>query len=306
MSADIPSAGHLLLPEATRRRLEGVQLAVRVARAGTIKGERRSTRRGTSLEFADYRHYVAGDDLRRMDWNIYARSEKPTIRLLEDEEDLAVHLVLDTSASMAWGAPDAPPPAAKMQFARRLFAALAYVALASNDRLLMTGASDRGLVHFGPARGRAQAVAMLRFVHDLQTGGITDLNRVLRELAMRTRRPGLAILISDMFSPTGYAEGLAALTGRGFETVFVHVLAPEEVTPPLGGDLRLVDVESGHTREVTIDGPMRAWYERRLAAWQGEMRAYLGRRQAHYVFCTTDEAPERVILRDLRRLGVVR
>src|SRR5262245_55849314 len=185
------TASHdVLLPEPIRRRFDALTLMAKNIRSGAMKGERRSVKRGTSIEFADYRNYVPGDDLRKLDWNVYARLERPVIKLLEDEEDLAVHLLLDISASMNW--PNAQesdaggnPEYNKLLFAQRLFAGLAYVALSTGDRLMMAALYERGTKYFGPARGRSQTVAMLRYAHELQAGGVTDLNSTLRDYAIR-------------------------------------------------------------------------------------------------------------------------
>jgi len=295
----------ILLPEPIRRRLDPLMLVANKVRVGAMKGDRRSVNRGTSIEFADYRNYVPGDDLRQMDWNIYARLEKPYIKLLEDEEDLSVNVILDTSASMNFPE-DGEPDHNKLLFAKRIFAGLGYISLTSNDRLLMSGLNDNGMALFGPVRGRGQAVAMLRYAQNLSSDGITDLNIMLKDVALRTSRPGLTVVISDMFSPTGYIEGLNALLGRGHEVVFVHVLSPEEVTPPLAGDLRLIDVETGQAQEVTIDATMRSIYTQRLEAWRDEIRLQCRRRGAHYFMLQTDEPWERLILSDMRRVGLIR
>ncbi|MFW5690961.1 MAG: DUF58 domain-containing protein [Chloroflexota bacterium] len=303
----MPTDSPLLLDNTIRRKLEPLALVARKVRAGAIKGERRSTRRGTSIEFADYRNYVAGDDLRRLDWNVYARTERPYIKLLEDEEDLAVHVLLDASTSMAWPeADDAPPEINKLLYARRLMAGLAYISLGTNDRVLLTALRGTETVTFGPARGRAQSVGMLRYAHGLTAAGVTDLNASLRDYALRARRPGLCFLISDMFSPSGYIDGINALLGKGFEVVVLHVLSPDEVTPPMAGDLRLVDVETGAAQEVSLDASMRDLYIRRVAAWRDEVRAVLAGRGVSYLPLVTDEPFERVLLYDLRRLGVVK
>lgn len=292
----------MLLDESTRRKLEQIMLVASKVRAGAMKGERRSIKRGTSVEFADYRNYAPGDDLRRLDWNLYARLERPYIKLLEDEEDLAVHILLDTSASMDWGEGDRN----KLLFGKRLLAGLAFASLTSNDRLLLSAINDHGMEYFGPARGRGHSVAMLRYVHDLKARGRTELNPVLKDYALRAGRPGLCIVISDMFSPSGYLDGVNALLGRGHEVVLVHLLAPEEVTPPLTGDLRLIDVETGQPQEVTVDAPLRDIYVRRVNAWRDGIRAECARRGVHYLPVVTDYAWEKVILFDLRRLGLVK
>ncbi len=295
-----------LFDETTRRKLEQLMLIASKVRSGAIKGDRRSVKRGTSIEFADYRNYTQGDDLRRLDWNLYARTERPYIKLFEDEEDLAVHLLLDTSLSMDFPRDVEDPDLHKFTYARRLMAGLATVSLTTNDRLQMTAVSAGEVQRFGPARGRAYSVRMFQYVGGLQPSGETDLNGALETYARRERRPGLVMIISDMFSPSGFMEGLNALSAKGHEVAVLHVLAPEEVEPPLAGDLRLVDAETGEAQEVTIDAGMRDIYIKRLAAWRDEIRKTCRKRNIHYLPLQTDIPWERVILQDLRRLGLVR
>ncbi len=295
-----------LLPENIRRRLEPLMLVARNVRVGAIKGDRRSIKRGTSIEFADYRNYAAGDDLRQLDWNIYARLERPYIKLLEDEEDLAVHLILDASASMDFPLED-PPDQHKLLYAKRILAGIAYISLTSNDRLTLTAVNDRGASSFGPVRGRAQGMAMLRFIADIAAEGITDLDQALGDYALRARPPGLTLIVSDMFSRDGqYLQGLNALLSRGHEVAFLHVLAPPEVQPPVAGDLSLVDVETAAQQEVTIDGPMLNVYQQRLTEWRASIRDDCLRRGAHYFPLETDTPWERLILSDMRRAGLLK
>jgi uncharacterized protein (DUF58 family) len=299
-------ADSVLFDEKTRRKLEQLMLNASTVRAGAIKGERRSTKRGSSIEFADYRNYAPGDDLRRLDWNIYARLDRPLTKLYEDEEDLAVHLILDTSASMNWGG-DTDSELHKFDYARRLIAGLGYVSLATNDRLVIAALSDSSrMQQFGPARGRGYGVRLLNFVNDLKPRGIVDLNTALRDYSLRITRPGLVLLVSDMFSPSGYMDGLNALLSKGSEVGIVHVLAPDEIEPPLGGDLRLIDVETGAAQEVSIDGSMRDLYVERVQAWRDGIRADCVKRGIHYLPVDTSYAWEKLILYDLRKLGVVK
>jgi len=313
----------VILDGALLRKLERVSLIARHVRAGQTVGERRSTKRGTSVEFADYRDYVPGDDLRRVDWNIYARLERPFVKLFEEEEDLAVHLLLDGSGSMDWGGngdrdtSDQRDGENKWLYARQLAASLGYVALTSGDRLTVASIqSPVSNLQFGPVRGRGHTLRLFEWLEGLQAVGTTDLNAGLRAYAVSGGRAGLVLLISDLFSPmhsegseaapAGYVEGLTALAARGHEVVVIHVLSPDEVEPPLGGDLRLLDVETGDHQEVTIDGGMRGLYSRRLAAWRAEIRATCRTRDVHYLPIETDAPFDRVVLYDLRRSGVVR
>jgi uncharacterized protein (DUF58 family) len=308
-----------LFDEAFLHKIDRLSLVVRKRRAGQLRGERRSTKRGTSVEFADYRDYTKGDDLRRVDWNIYARLERPFVKLFEEEEDLTVHLLLDASLSMDWPkrgtgeesvAKSARVQHNKWTYAQRTAAALGYIALGSGDRLtvapLQDDAGAEPAPRFGPARGRGQVLRLLWFLGEQKTTGETDLNRTLQEYAFAARRPGLAILITDLFSSGGYQEGLSTLLARGYEAILLHVLSPEEANPRLAGDLRLVDVESGHEQEVTVDAGMRALYRRRLAAWQDETNRWCGQRGVTYVPVVTDTPFDELILFHLRRQGLVR
>jgi uncharacterized protein (DUF58 family) len=293
----------MIFDEPTLRKLKRLTLLASQVRAGTMKGERRSTRRGASIEFADYRDYTPGDDLRRLDWNIYARLGRPFVKLFEDEEDLAVHVLVDASKSMDWGEGEAN----KFQYAARLAGALGAIALSKGD--LFSAAflqSGRQAAGFGPTRGQASLVRYLAFLEGLKPAGSTDLNSALRSYAHGARRPGLAILISDMFTPGGYTEGLTWLQSQGYEIVLVHILSPEEADPPLAGDLHLVDVETGATQEVSLDGGVRELYRRRLRAWQDEMRAFCARRSIRSLSFTTAVPWEKVILYDLRKTAVVK
>lgn len=294
-----------LFDETTRRKLEQLMLHAARVRAGAIKGERRSSKRGMSIEFADYRDYTPGDDLRRLDWNVYARLDRPLIKLFEDEEDLAVYLLLDASASMDWAAQDAPDTH-KFDFARRLIAGLGYISLTTNDRLTVAALTDNGVQQFGPARGRGYGVRLLTYINDLNAHGQVDLNAALKDYALKGTRAGLCLIVSDLFAPSGITDGLNALIGKGHEVAVIHVLSPDEITPPLTGDLRLIDSETGLAQEVTIDGGLRELYIQRVQAWQADLRAECRKRGAHYLSVSTDAAWEKVILYDLRRLGLVR
>lgn len=295
----------VLFEETIRRKLEPLSLVASSVRAGAMKGDRRSKKRGTSVEFADYRNYTAGDDLRRLDWNVFARHDKAVVKLLEDEEDLAVHIVIDTSASMDFPKPDSDSAAHnKLNYARRIAAGLGYIGLSENDRLTLSTLATGEV--FGPTRGRASLLRMFQFLHALEGQGTTDLNSMLANYAAKATRPGLFFLISDFFSENGFVNGLNQLIGRGHEVVIMHVLSPDEVNPAHTGDLRLIDSETGAAQEVSLDAGLVSLYRQRLEAWQSEIRSECTRRGAVYLAATTDSAWEHVILQGLRRAGVVR
>ena len=287
-----------LFDEATLRKLERLALLSRRAMAGQLQGERRSPKRGQSVEFADYRPYAAGDDFRRIDWNAYARLERFFIKLFVEEEDLTVHLLVDASGSMDWGDPN------KLWYAARAAGAVGYVALAGLDRVTVSVVGEQGNGRFAARRGRQQAMALFSFLQSLRGGGRTALGPWLRAYAAAVR-PGPAVVISDLLDE-GWSEGLGALAARGFEVTVLHVLAPEEVEPRLAGDVRLIDVEDGREVEITADEGTLQRYRQGLAAWQGEVRRFCAARRIRYVAVVTDVPFEELVYAVLRRGGVLR
>lgn len=301
----------MLFDEATIRKLNQLTLAANRVRAGLMKGERRSIRRGSSIEFADFRNYVSGDDLRRLDWNVYARLEKPFIKLLEEEEDLAVHILVDASQSMNWGEGDAN----KQRYAYRLAGALGAIALSSGDRLMLTTIqSHSASLPFGPARGPQHIVRLLAYLEQQDSNlsaephapSSTDLDRSLRDYALETRRPGVAFLLSDMFSPNGYENGLSQLLSRGYEVSVIQILTSDELDPPLAGDLRLVDSETRQSQEVSLDAGIRQAYRERLTAWQKEIESYCQQRGARFLQIITDVPWEKILFYQMRNLGYIK
>jgi uncharacterized protein (DUF58 family) len=293
-----------LFDETTLRKLEQLTLVADRVRVGVMKGDRRSRKRGSSVEFADYRNYVQGDDLRRLDWNIYARLERPFIKLLEEEEDLAVHLLLDCSGSMAW--PPDDPETHKLSYGLRLAGALGHIGLSGGDLVqvvLLQGDSSR---RWGPFRGRQNSLHLFHFLDSATAAGPTHLNLTLRQYAQRARRPGLIFILSDLFSPDGYQAGLNALQSRGYEVGLIHILSPDEVAPEAGGDLKLVDVETGRQTEISLDQATLALYRERLQSWQTEIAAHCRQRQIHYIPVVTDLAWDKLILQTIRAAGVVK
>ena len=326
-----------LFDEPFLRKLERLAILSRRAMAGQLQGERRSPKRGQSVEFADFRPYAPGDDFRRIDWNAYARLERFFIKLFVEEEDLTVHLLVDTSRSMDWGQPN------KLWYAVRAAGALGYIALVGLDRVTATafgGAADGNGGYFPPRRGKGQALALFAFLQALaqSSNGSTelakvlptnqpiDLRQALTRYAARARQPGPLILLSDLFDSSsqpsnplplgqrakglpafqpGWADGLRALASRGFEVTVLHILAPDEVNPELTGDLKLLDVETGAEVEITADYDLLGRYRDGLAAWQEELRHFCGARGMHYVPVETFVPFEELLFALLCRQGVL-
>jgi uncharacterized protein (DUF58 family) len=280
--------------------LERLTIAARRTRPGHLRGERRSPRRGQSLEFADYRRYSPGDDLRRVDWNIYARLERVLVKLHQAEDEWTVHLLIDASASMDWGEPH------KLTYALRTAAALGYLALAGLDRAVVTAITADG-GHSSPAlRGRQSLPRLLDLLAATRPAGPTDLAHGLAAFAERRRPAGPLFLLSDLLSPTDVDAGLRALVGAGHEVTVIHILSPDEVAPPLAGALRLIDHETGEGREVMIDERMLAAYRANLDAWQALLQEQCSRRAITYLPVVTSDPFDDLILGALRRAGVIR
>lgn len=293
----------MLFDEPTLRKLNTLTLVANKVRAGAMKGDRRSKKRGASIEFADYRDYVPGDDLRRLDWNVYARLERPFIKLFEEEEDLAVHLLVDASKSMDWGEGDHN----KFDYARKLAAALGVIALSAGDQITVGLLTPTGVgAQYGPARGTHHTLHLLTFLEHQSTDQLTHLNQSLQTYALSARRPGLTFVLSDLLDPNGYQTGLGRLQSRGHELVLLHLLSPDELEPPLAGDLRLLDVESGYAQEVSLDGAIRDLYRSRLATWQSDIRRFCQKREIHFIPLSTAIPWDKVLLQQMRREGIVK
>jgi uncharacterized protein (DUF58 family) len=291
------NADHLF-DEAFLRRLEQLELASRRLTAGRMKGERRSVRRGQSVEFADYRNYAAGDDLRQLDWNVYARLERLFIKLFVEEEDVTVHVLVDASRSMDFGEPN------KLVFARRAAAALAYLGLAHLDRVSVAFLGDGRASTLRPLRGKSRVFEVFRFLSEPRRERLTGLAAAAREYAGRLRGRGPLILVSDLMDP-GYLDALRDLAGTRCQLSVLHVLSPEELDPEVPPDARLVDNETDAGIDVTGDDDLVDRYRARLAEWQAEIGGFVARRGGSYVVVPSDLDLADLLFDVLRRRRVL-
>jgi uncharacterized protein (DUF58 family) len=274
--------------------LERLSLLSRRTFRGSVKGERRSPRRGHSVEFADYRAYGHGDDLRYVDWNIYGRLDRLHVKLFVDEEDLCLHLLVDASASMGFGAPS------KLHYAVRLAAALGFVGLVNHERVGLGILRERVAEGWAPTRGRKQVLPMLNFLADLQPAGGTGLDDGLSNYAKRARESGLVVVVSDLLDPAGYERGIRALLERRFDVHVVHLLDPEEMNPSLGGDMRLIDSETGELRDLTVDGEALRAYRTQLHGFLERAETFCRAHEIGYHRVSTDMPVEAFVVAQLR------
>jgi len=286
-----------LTPELLRQ-LDRLVLQTRRSMIGQSAGERRSPRPGTSVEFADFRTYVPGDDFRRIDWNAYGRLDRLMLKLYLGEEDLAIYLWLDISGSMDWGKPP------KAQAARRIAAGLAYVGLVGFDRVAAGGFADAMVAFLPPQRGRRARPRVWDFLAACPSGGATDFN-ALRGHAGRLSR-GLSIILSDFLTTSDPAPAVAALREARQEVVLLQVLAPQELEPDVQGDVALRDVETGATVEVTVTPALRAAYAAALEEHTLRLLALARAHDALFHQVRSDAPPERLLLETFRRIGLLR
>jgi uncharacterized protein (DUF58 family) len=290
-----------LFDEAFLRRLERLGLqAQRTLRGMPAGGERLSRNQLPSSIFSDRRPYSHGDDYRYVDWNAYAHQDEVLVKLGEVEQNIGVHLLLDTSRSMAWGSPP------KLRVAQQLVAALGYLALAHHDRLHVVPFGAAPLPQFGPAQGKGRLIEMLRFVAGQRADQPTSLANVLRAHARANPRGGLLVIASDLLAPEGLEEGLRAMPAPRWQTLVLHILDRRELSPDLSGPLELEDAETGQRLPLTLDAPTLAAYRRNVTAWREQVAASCARRGATYAQTLTDWPLEQQVVPYLRARRILR
>ena len=288
-----------LFDSAFLRKLDRLALLTRRAMSGDMQGERRSPRRGSSVEFADFRPYAVGDDIRQIDWNLYARMERFFLKLFVAEEELTIHLLVDNTASMEWGEPN------KLLYARRAAGAFGYIALSSLDRVTVTAFADGAMRQLPGVRGKRGALPLFDFLQKLPAGAGASLLTSCRRYVQTARNAGPLLLCSDLMD-TNWRDALRALSSRPFEITILHILAPQEVRPTLDGDFRLLDAEGGEAVEITADLDTLRRYEENLRAWRDEIESFCSGHGINYIFVNTAVPVEEFVLSNLRRRGVLR
>jgi uncharacterized protein (DUF58 family) len=281
-------------------RLEQLEIISRKIHASRHRGERLSKRKGESAEFADYRNYVVGDDIRHIDWNIYARLDRLFLKLFLEEEELNVTILVDVSASMSEG----DPP--KALYARRIAAAVAYIGLCNYDRVNLYAYNDRLVNQLVGLRSRRMMSQAVQFLQRVEIAGGSHLGMAARQFALRHTQKGVALVLSDFLDKGGFEAGLRYLLGRQLDVYVLQVLSPQELEPDLTGDLKLVDCEDEDIAEITVSKPLLDKYKANLQAYCESLREYCNRRGISYVLAPTDQPFETLVLNYLRRRGLVR
>ncbi len=293
------TSNQLLAPEFMSK-LDQLELVSRKIFAGKLRGERRSKRRGESVEFADYRNYTPGDDLRFLDWNILARLDKLFLKLFLQEEDLHVSIILDASKSMDFGNP------AKSLYTRRVAAAIGYIGLSNHDRVSLYPYAEGLVGEMAGIRGRSATRRMLDFLSRVEFESGSNLSLACKQYAIRHPQRGIVLVIGDFFDKGGYETGLKYLLGRDLDIYVIQVLSPQELDPPVTGDLQLQDVEDDDIAEVTVSRALLNRYKHNLQAYCGGLKEYCAKRGVSYLFTSTEVAFDQMVLNYLRHRGLVR
>lgn len=323
-----PEGNGLLVDPAMLERLSRLSIVSRNRIRGTIQGKRRSRSLGSSLEFADYRPYSPGDDIRRIDWNVYGRSGRAFVRQYWDEQELLVHLYVDISRSMSFGGGrgnmgernaalgSGQEDGSKLRCALRLAAAVGYMSLAGEDRVSVKLFSDEIKSELPPLRGRASAPRLLRFLSDAAVSedsapshapaDNSDLSAAIAAAAALPRRAGQTWLFSDGLYEHGIERTISSLIGAGQEVVFVHILSPEELRPSLQGELKLIDSEQRTGKDVAIGAGVLQAYKRAVTEHCDMIRACCGQRGAAYLLVDSGLPLEQNALQLLRQSGLVK
>jgi len=294
-----PPSDEELFDDDFQRKLDYLALVSRRVFAGRLRAERRTKKSGSGVEFADHRDYVAGDDFRYLDWNVYQRFGRLLVRLYEEEEDLAIYIVIDSSSSMGFSSKR------KFRYAKRLAAALAYVGLANLDRITIVATTDRIEERMPTARGKARIFKVLQFLKGLEASGVTDLGDAMKSFVAQHKRRGLVIVLSDLYDPQGFERGINVLRYAKFEPFVLHVVDPSDAAPKLSGDVRIYDCETGEEREVTVTPKVLTQFRSAYESYLAEIKKFCTERQVPYVPADVNVAFDELVLRVLRRGGFV-
>ncbi|MCA9231020.1 MAG: DUF58 domain-containing protein [Planctomycetales bacterium] len=289
----------LLSPELLAQ-LERLELVTRKVFRGRMKGERRSKRKGQSVEFADFRNYVPGDDLRQLDWNLYARLEKLIVKLFMEEEDLHFYALVDASMSMDFGRPT------KLDYAKQLAAALGFIGLIRADRVRIE-TLGQGVGEKSPIlRGRQSVWRLLQHVEAIEPGESISLSEGIKNFCLRNRGRGVVVFISDLMDKGGYESALRYFVSHQVDCFVIQVLSQEELEPDVKGDLKLVDCEDADEAEITVSAPLLSRYQQTLNAFVAGAQDFCTRRGMHYMLANNQLPVEELVAKHLRRRGLVR
>lgn len=281
------------------RKLERLHLiAKRLSWAGA-KGEHAVSRKGFSLEFSDYRRYQRGDDLRYIDWNVYRRLERLLLKVFTAEEEMNIYLLVDTSRSMAEGKP------VKIDYAKKVAAALGYIGLKNLDRVGGASFSTQIAKPLTLGRGRKQVLSLFRFLSNLSASGETNLRAAIHSFTNLFPHPGFVVIVSDLFDETGWRPALEELTAKRYQILVIHIVDAEETQAKPWGNVALTDVEAGRERKFFLDADLVRRFQTEMERYFNEIETVCAHRRIDYLRTTTQVPFDEFVLKTLRQVGSV-
>lgn len=293
-----------LLSSETMAKLERMELITRKVFRGRMKGERRSKRRGQSVEFADFRNYVAGDDLRFIDWNLFARLDRLYLKIFLEEEDLHVYTIIDDSMSMGFGDPS------KFWVGKQIAASLSYIGLCHGDRVsISTFSSCRSPLVL---RGKSNVHRMLQMLESAKcqstSAGVSNqsMRQAIKDFCLTNQGKGIVVLITDLMDREGYDAALRMLIAREMDVFLIHILSPEELSPNLEGDLKLIDCEDQQTVDISVSSTMLEKYHETLRNFLAQAKTFCSKLSISYVPARSDQNVESLVNDYMRARGLVR
>lgn len=276
--------------------LEMLSLLTKRVLGGSLKADRASDKKGSGIKFADYSEYKYGDDYRSIDWKVYGRLETLIIKMFEIEEDVSINIFLDTSPSMS----------AKLDYAKKISAALGYIALKNMDRLAIFSLNDKLEVIQQPCHGKVNIFPMLKALEVHQPGGKdTDLFSCLQEFYHRKPRKGVSVFISDFFIKSGYQKALDQHKWFKHDVFCIQIQDNQEISCDWKGDVTLQCVETQMQKKITISPIEAKKYQKAVEKWNQDFSHYCAKHEIGSCYTLTDKPFESIIQLILRQGGLV-
>ena len=266
-----------------------------------VKGGHLARKGGSSTEFADYRDYVAGDDIRFVDWNSFARLQRPYMKLYHEEEDMCLHLMVDCSKSMMMEG--------KLETAKSIAAGLGMIGLNGTERVSASVLGDAGTAssrRLRPARGRASIAKWLKFVEGIQGGGNRPLEEEIETALRHHSGRGIAVILSDFLTFGDLKRALNLVYSSGMEVWGLQILGPSELDPDVAGDLRMVDSELGDVLDVSSAADLLNMYHEYREAYAERVSKLCSQRAGRFLTLPADVDQDNVFSETLRRAGWIR
>jgi uncharacterized protein (DUF58 family) len=279
-------------------------IAKRLDWAGA-KGEHSASRRGYSLEFSDYRRYQRGDDLRYVDWNIYRRLDRLLLKVFTAEEEINIYLLLDTSRSMVGSTAKTKGAPVKIDYAKKVAAALGYIGLRNLDRVGGAAFASTLEAPLKLGRGRTQILRLFGFLNRLYCAGPTDLRAAIHKFTTLFPQPGLVVVLSDFFDPSGWRAAAEELARKKYQILMIHIIDEEELQPGILGDVALVDAEGTRERRLFVDAGLARRFQEEMASYFRDIESACASLGIDYLRTTTLVPFDDFVLKSLRQASSV-